>query len=334
MVKLPCAILALEKINELKDKGITPETTMFTDSLTACEKKVIADTSSFKKLPSIEHYIKKMLLVSDNLAYGRTYEFLTPDYIHTRLKKLNFPSIRIVHRFDGGCSGIRNVTSNQIRFIDEKGTLLFQQNQSVAKLNYTNPLGSVKVGTAHINNKGKKINEPKDFTNLNVMYLWDVHRILQRLVFMPQLKEVDKYSISKENRNFLLKYLCMLPRESYYPKYDAKKYFDSYKKYLIYGDSKKSINNNNVRIFNIVGQSFGFMADCAYIVDFKTNTEFMLSVVIYANETDIINSGKYEYNNVALPFLSQLGKSFLKYEQQRKKINSPNLGEFKFFDEH
>ena len=121
----------------------------------------------------------------------------------------------------------------------------------------------------------------------------------------------------------------MYPRESDHPKYDPKKFHDSYKKYFLYGDSKKPITDTNIRIYNIVGQSYGFMVDCAYIVDFKNKTEFMLSAVIYANEKDIINTGTYEYNSIALPYLSKLGKVFAEYEQKRKKKHLPDLSGLK-----
>ena len=37
------------------------------------------------------------------------------------------------------------------------------------------------------------------------------------------------------------------------------------------------------------------MIDCARIYDQKNNVEFMLSAVIYANEDEVINDGKYDY---------------------------------------
>ncbi|HEY1038620.1 MAG TPA: serine hydrolase, partial [Bacteroidia bacterium] len=126
LVKLPCSVLALEKINSLKEKGITKETTMLTDSTMACQKRIVTDTSAANGLPSVAHYIKKMLLVSDNLAFGRIYEFLTPDYIHDRLKTYGMPNMRIVHRFDGGCKGLSNLTANPVRFVDDSGNLIYK----------------------------------------------------------------------------------------------------------------------------------------------------------------------------------------------------------------
>ena len=95
LVKLPCSILALEKLNQLQ---IDKNTTMFTDSANACQHTVKVDTTSITGLPSISQYIKKMLLVSDNVAFGRVYEFLGVDYIHQRLTKLGYKNMRIVHQ--------------------------------------------------------------------------------------------------------------------------------------------------------------------------------------------------------------------------------------------
>jgi hypothetical protein len=108
----------------------------------------------------------------------------------------------------------------------------------------------------------------------------------------------------------------MYPRESKYPTY-SNTYFDSYKKYFMYGDSKKQITNEDISITNIVGQSYGFMIDCAYIKNKKENIDFMLSAVIYANEDGVINDGKYEYNTIALPFLAELGRQIYDFELKR-----------------
>lgn len=327
MVKLPCSILALEKVNGLKKYDVSKESCMLTDSSNSCQRRCLADTSAESKLPSVSNYIKKMLLVSDNHAFGRIFEFLGVDFIHERLSQLGFSKIRIVHRFDGGCKGEANVVTNPIVFKDLNQKMLYQQEQLYARKKYTYPYGTALVGSAYMDAAGKKVNSPKDFSTYNYMSLFDVHKILQRLVFQDQLKEKDRYNITKEDQLFLMSYLSLYPKESKEPKYDAKKFHDSYKKYFVFGDSKKNIQDADMRIYNIVGQSYGFMADCAYIVDFKTKSEFMLSAVIYANEKNIINTGKYEYNSVAMPYLAELGRTFVKYEKSRTKKVLPDLSQ-------
>lgn len=316
LVKLPCSILALEKAKQLH---IYSNTVMFTDSANNCQFKVKQDTTSSNGYPSIAQYIKRMALVSDNFAYGRVYEFLGVDYIHNRLAELGYKNIRIVHRFDGGCRGIDNTTTNPVLFFEQDMKPLTYLPQQTASKIYEHPLGQVKVGKAHINSSNKKVNQPKDFTQMNYMSLENTHSMLQRLIFNNQLPLSQRYDMLEDDRLFLINQLTSYPRESSHPTYNNKTYYDSYKKYFIYGDSRKRINNSDIKITNIVGQSYGFMADCAYIQNQKEKIEFMLSAVIYTNEDDIINDGKYEYQTLALPFLAELGRQVYRYELGRNK---------------
>ena len=316
LVKLPCSILALEKTKNLK---IYSNTIMFTDSANACQHSVKKDTASANGYPSVAQYIKRMALVSDNFAYGRIYEFLGVDYIHNRLDELGYENTRIVHRFDGGCKGTEHTTTNPVVFYDNKMKPLINLKQQVATKSYVHPLGQVTVGKAYFNAQNRKINEPKDFTQMNYISLENIHSMLQRLVFNNYLPIEKRFDIIEEDRQFLINHLTMYPRESSHPTYNTKTYFDSYKKYFIYGDSKKPITTPDIKITNIVGQSYGFMVDCAYIQNKKEHVEFMLSAVIYTNENQIINDGKYEYNTIALPFLAELGRQIYAFELKRSK---------------
>lgn len=315
LVKLPCAILALEKLHTL---NIDKETTMFTDSAAICQHTVKRDTTAVNGYPSIAQYIRKMLVVSDNEAYGRVYEFLGVDELHDRLKDLGFGQIRIVHRFDGQCKGMANTATNPVSFYDTNFKLIYHQPQKVSKTHYQHPLGSVKVGKAYVNAQNKKINEPKDFTAMNYMSLQHIHALMQRLIFHDAYPQFLQYQLSDDDRRFLLKYLTMYPRESDHPRYNQKIYHDSYKKYFMYGDWQKAITDTCIKITNIVGQSHGFTTDCAYISNFAKGVEFMLSAVIYSNKDDVINDGKYEYKTIALPFLAELGRQIYTYELNRK----------------
>ena len=318
LVKLPCSILALEKAKKFR---IYSNTIMFTDSANACQHVIRKDTTSINGYPSIAQYIKRMALVSDNVAYGRIYEFLGVDYIHKRLAELGYKNTRIIHRFDGGCKGADNTTTNTVFFCDNNLKSIVSVPGQVADVVYTHPLGQVKVGKAYINANNKKVKEPKNFSNMNFIPLENIHSMLQRLVFNNYLPQEQRYDMIDEDRQFLIEQLTIYPRQSSYPSYNSKTYYDSYKKYFMFGDSKKPITNNDIKITNIVGQSYGFMVDCAYIQNKKENVEFMLSAVIYTNEDEILNDGKYEYNTIALPFLAELGRQIYSYELTRIKKN-------------
>ena len=49
------------------------------------------------------------------------------------------------------------------------------------------------------------------------------------------------------------------------------------------------------------------------------------------NEKDVIGSGKYEYDQIGLPFLRDLSKTIYNYERKRPKKHQPKLDEFDLF---
>ena len=64
---------------------------------------------------------------------------------------------------------------------------------------------------------------------------------------------------------------------------------------------------DNIRIFNKIGDAYGFMIDNAYVVDFENNVEFLLAAVLLVNENEMFNDDKYEYEEVGFPFMKRLG---------------------------
>jgi hypothetical protein len=99
----------------------------------------------------------------------------------------------------------------------------------------------------------------------------------------------------------------------------------------MYGAATATIKGDSIRIFNIVGRAYGFLIDCAYIVDYKNKIEFLLSSSIYVNERNTFGTGRYEYDKIGLPFLRDLSKAIYAYERQRAKKYEPDLKEFQLF---
>jgi hypothetical protein len=97
----------------------------------------------------------------------------------------------------------------------------------------------------------------------------------------------------------------------------------------MFGNSKDPLPEH-LRIFNKIGDAYGYLIDNAYIVDLDRNVEFMLSAVIHANTDGIYNDGKYEYKTLGYPFLRNLGQLIYSHELRRVRLTKPNLGEFKF----
>src|SRR5690606_39004968 len=90
MVKMPTSLAALEKINVLKHLGIDKKPPMLTDSRHSSQTAVIDDNTSANGLTSIDPYLKKIFVVSDNDAYNRLYEFCGQQYLNEALWKKGY----------------------------------------------------------------------------------------------------------------------------------------------------------------------------------------------------------------------------------------------------
>ena len=128
-IKLPCAILALEKLNEL---SIPPLHYFRIGDEFFCGNMSHVINSN-KNKSSYFDVIKIMLTVSDNSAYNSVYEFLTPGYITNQLMDRNLQSINIYRRF-AGCSVAENLKINSISFYNTNDNFIIKQEASVLGL--------------------------------------------------------------------------------------------------------------------------------------------------------------------------------------------------------
>lgn len=330
-VKLPVTVATLIKIEELKSKGINLNSPMLTDSAWYCQKKVFKDTTSSNGYPTAANYLKKMWLVSDNYSCSRLYEFVGCDYLHKKMEENGFSQIRIPNRLDAQCPGDTAKVTPPVYFLNASGDTVYKQALTFSNYNKQHPIEKSLVGKYHRDAYGKKRTGPKDFSKHNYLALADLHEMMRRMVFNPYLKEEDKLPINEEDRLFVIKQAGMMPKESEFPKYNKKDYYDSYKKYFMYGSAVATITGDSIRIFNIVGRAYGFLIDCAYIVDFKNKTEFLLTASIYVNKRNDIGGGRYEYELLGLPFLRDASMVFYNYERRRVKVHPPDLKEFNIF---
>jgi hypothetical protein len=122
--------------------------------------------------------------------------------------------------------------------------------------------------------------------------------------------------------------MSQYPEETNYPPYDSAKYWDAFGKLLFWGSERRSLPKN-IRIFNKEGDAYGFLTDVSYFVDFDHKIEFMLSATIYCNSDGVLNDDKYDYENLGLPFMKQLGRVIYTYEAKRKRNFAPGLTRFK-----
>ena len=324
-VKFPAAVLALEKLNKLAIPGLDMTSIMLTDSVFEGQTIAWVDSTAENGLPSIEHYIKKILLVSDNDAFNRLYEFLGQGPFNERLDELGLKHTRIIHRLSVFLSEEQNRHTNPIRFMRDDQELYSQEaqyNSHDLKLP-----ASVPIGKGYMKD-GEYIEGSMDFSLKNAFPIHDQQKLLTQVIFPNDVNGGPKLNLLTSDYQFLYQYMSQLPGETSWPTYNPEEYYDAYAKFLMYGDTKEPIPDH-IRIFNKIGLAYGFITDNAYIVDLKSNIEFFLSATLYVNGNQTLNDNTYEYEEKGLPFMADLGKMIYEYELRRPRKIKPNLSRFR-----
>ena len=324
-VKLPISLLALQKLNELKNAGITRNTTMLTDAGYSGQTAVLNDPLTVDGRPTISSYIKKIFLVSDNDAFNRLYEFLGQEYINENLHKKGYEDVQILHRLQLPLSEDENRHTNPVKFLDNANHVIYQQPGFYNQVKYDTRKDS--LGSKYYSGN-QLVSTPMNFSKKNRICLEDLHTILRSVVFPNTVPGKQRFNLTAEDYRFIHQYMSQYPSETVYPPYDSLTYQDAYGKFLLYGSEKGSLPKN-VRIFNKIGDAYGHMLDVAYIVDFDKKIEFFLSAEIYCNTDGIMNDDKYDYETIGFPFMKNLGKVMYDYESNRKRAHLPDLSEFK-----
>jgi len=322
-VKFPVSILALQKLNELKINGLDKNAAMITEQAYSGQSAVYNDPTTPDGKPTIAHYIKKILMVSDNDAYNRLYEFLGPEYINDQLHKKGYGDVQLLNRLGIPLTGDENRHTNPVKFLDNQNNLLYDQPLQYNAIEYLERKDSLGKGFYR---DGQLVNEPMDFSKKNRISLEDLHTMLISLVFPNKVPGAQRFNITPADRNFLLKYMSQLPTESTYPPYstDTSGYWPAYCKFLLFGSAKGELPKN-IRIFNKVGDAYGQLTDVAYIVDLDKKIEFFLSATIYCNINGILNDDQYDYSTIGYPFMKHLGEVIYAHELTRKRKITPDL---------
>lgn len=323
-IKLPTAIFTLEKLNELNITGLDKKTSLKIGKEYGKQTAITEDLSNENGLPSLANYIKKILLVSDNDAYNRLYEFVGRQEINKKLKHYGFKNSRIISRLSVGDNGENARYTNPFTFYNNN-QIIYQQAQQYDDKDYHLKLKGLLKGEGYMDSKDSLIKKPFNFADKNVFQLKDQHLLMQKLMFPESFPISKQFKLSESDYQFLYTYMSKYPTEITNPSFQNSAYYPTYCKFLFYGADKNITPNSNIRIFNKVGDAYGYTIDNIYFIDYKNKVEFILSAVIQSNNNRIYNDNTYEYETICLPFLKNLGQKVYELELKRTKKYEPQL---------
>lgn len=317
-IKLPAALMALERVEQLRGAGVTRDSVMITGREFSWQTPVSNDPSAKSGKPSVGHYAKKIFLVSDNDAHNRLYELVGQERLNEGLRNRGYRGVRILHRLSVGEERWQGQLTNPVSFYSESGELLAALAPQRSLRDYSAG-EAIERGEKHWW-KGALYERPMDFREKNALPLRAQQEMLRALI-AP--REGAAWRISEEDREFLVDLMGRYPSEVEWPKYDAEEYPDGYAKFLLCGGREASPEGVTVR--NKSGLAYGFVIDNAYIEDAKSGAAFFLAAVISVNMNGVYNDNDYAYKEVAFPFMKQLGALVLAYEREQKRSRpTPN----------
>ncbi len=293
--KFPAAVAALEKLNEIDSLDLNTPFYIEGDSVETTFAKCISE----------------IFAVSDNAANNRLVEFLGQDDLNTRIARRGVTPIRIAHRLSAP-NGDDVTTKPLVIYLNDSTTAVTQPiiNTPARPL----LLKRIKKGRGFYADNSLVL-EPFDFSLKNYFPIQAQSALLKRIIFPEAFPKEKRFDLSPEQHQFLLEAMNTLP-----PKlgYDPVEFYDSYVKFFMFGDSTDP-TPEHIKIYNKVGYAYGTLTDCAYIQDTKNQVDFMIVATILVNSDGIFNDDAYEYDDVGIPFLAQLGREFYQYELQRKR---------------
>jgi len=298
-MKLPIVVLTLQKINELRNEGLN----------ISVENKILLVNEDQKiKETTFKDLIAKVFLVSDNSASNILINFLGYNYFNQEMRKKGLNTIVLNHKFNPD-----PYVKNDWTIYTLEGDLISKD--EVQEVIEHNSLDNLRQGKSQILNN-EKIDNPFNFKTKNRASLRDLDGVMKRIIYPELFREKDRMNLRDQDYNFLRYWMSRFTFEDVGLEYQKdSKYFDSYNKFFIYGDSTNTIDRK-IRIYNKVGIAYGTLTDISYIKDYQKDIEFFLSATIYVNQNQIVNDNLYEYDDVGIPFLAELARQVYKLEEQ------------------
>lgn len=307
LVKLPLAIMALERLAELREAGhaVDLDAPLMLSQAPTC-------TVWGRNPEPLRRTLTALFAISDNAAYNRLYDWLGPAHIHARFADWGITDARLWSRF-AACPPESHRVGADWAFLDTEGRQLVAGRADPPYTPAAHPLGTVRFGSAWME-AGRRINGPTDFSERNHLPLADVHEILLRLVAPAAFPATAQFALDPADRQTLLQLMALTPPESRDPVYATANYPAHYNRYLFVGEGARPLPRG-VSLAGKVGEAYGFLSDSIYAIERddegRVVNSFVLSAALYVNADDVLNDGGYEYASQGRPFLAWLGHAVL-----------------------
>ena len=302
-IKLPIVVLTLKKINELRSKG---------SDITLKSKIILNNVdnySNFKlqdSITSFQNLIADIFLVSDNSASNILIDFIGYNYFNDEMQNAGFDRTYLNHKFNPD----PYVNSTwQISDLDNNIISSINDNQKIIKAD--DKINGLDKGERRYFN-GEILDESLNFSEKNRFSITDMHNLIKYIFYPEIFDKANTFNLNVEDYDFIRYWISRFTYEDIGEKFIGdENFFETYNKFFIHGD-EQSVSNEQIRVYNKIGQAYGTSIDNGLIKNYQNNVEFILTSTIYTNKNKVINDNLYEYDDIAEPFLAKLSRAIYK----------------------
>jgi hypothetical protein len=317
-VKLAAAAAALAEMRAARAAGASSfgrDTPLVFEALPGISGAYARDPTAADGRVTLAWEVRKALVVSDNEAYNRLFEFAGHRAVNERLWRAGLPTARITHRFNVVRTPDQNRRSPAVRAVLEgrgrRGGAPFERPALLSDL-VVPPLdqGGLDVGNAYIEPGGSaRIEGPMSFREKCAMSLADLQRLLAAIV-SPTLEvgiDRDALGLDEAERSFLRATLGEAPGALSPSRWGGPEFAEARFRPTLAGVQKVR-PRPDLEVRGKAGRAYGFHVENAWYRDRRTGRAFFLAAAVYANEDGVLNDGRYEYGRVSEPFFTALGE--------------------------
>lgn len=313
-MKTIAAVAALQRARALAKKHpwLSVDTPLAFHALFAGEKLEERDPENPPEGHlTLRMLIRKMSIVSSNEAFNRLYDFAGLPALNEVARAAGLSRTLTLHRLSFVMPLEQQLKHPTIELRGPRETVTLPA--WTAPRPAVNPadLPGIFAGKGELL-RGKIVEGPKSFEEKNRMGLVDLQNMLAFIVRPDLPLGLPGFALHPEDRALLKEAMRQRPEESTRPDYSSRRLspnrFKPIRPGLIRFAGGAERADARFEIYSKAGTAYGFRIENAYVYDKQTQRSYLFTVAIYVNENEILNDGKYEYEQVAHPFLYKLSE--------------------------
>lgn len=308
-VKLCAAVAALSQLRRLRNRTkvrVTPWTPIRIHPSQATGSTSVHEDST--NVPSgnvtVAHLIRKVFLASDNPAHNALCAVAGYQYLHETMWNHGLSSLMLYHPISAKWGKGEQHLAPAVEFWPDDDSPF-----SIPPRTWEPPMKGhaqkIELGRSYIEEGGKRMSRPMDFSRKNRFSLADMHKLVLTIC-RPGLFGMMPFGLGEDDLRFLQGVMQLYTTESSCPSYDLDRDWNK----LFAPGVERALGTEGVRISNKLGQAYGFTIDSAYIECSLTGRSFLLTAGVYTNKNDTFNDEIYEYED-AEKFLAAIAEKLL-----------------------